>query len=65
MSLSNCKYTAKTTTDVNYRKGPGTKYKRVGTYGKGKTLTVTSVKTNGWAKLSNGRYVYAKYLKIQ
>ena len=65
MSLSNCKYTAKTTTDVNYRKGPGTKYARVGTYGKGKTLTVISVKTNGWAKLSNGRYVYAKYLKIQ
>lgn len=65
MSLSNSRFTAKTTTSLNYRTGPGVKYERVGTYSKGKTLTVTSVKTNGWAKLSNGKYVYAKYIKIQ
>ncbi|MDO4176783.1 MAG: GH25 family lysozyme [Bacillota bacterium] len=64
MSLSSCKFVAKTTTSVNYRTGPGTKYKKKGTYSKGKTITVISIK-NGWAKMDNGRWLSAKYIKIQ
>lgn len=64
MSLSSCKFVAKTTTSVNYRTGPGTKYKKKGTYGAGKVITIYSMK-NGWAKMSNGRWLCAKYIKIQ
>lgn len=64
MSLSSCKFVAKTTTSVNYRTGPGTNYKKKGTYSKGKVITIHSMK-NGWAKISNGRWLSAKYIKIQ
>lgn len=65
MGLSCCKFSAKTTTAVNYRTGPGTKYKKKGTYSKGKIITVYSINNKGWAKLSNGRWVCAKYIKIK
>ncbi|MDY2919704.1 MAG: phage tail tip lysozyme [Lentihominibacter sp.] len=55
-------YKVKTTTRLNYRTGPGTKYARKGTYKKGKTLTVVS-KSGNWGKLKNGYYVYLKYTK--
>ena len=58
------KYSAKTTSAVNYRTGPGTKYKKKGTYKKGVTITIVKVK-NGWAKMSNGRWLSVKYTKIQ
>ena len=57
-----CPYTAKTTTSVNYRSGPSTKYKVKGTYAKGVKVTIKSVK-NGWGKMSNGYYIYLKYVK--
>ena len=55
-------YKAKTTTDVNYRKGPGTSYKKAGAYRKGKTITIKAVK-NGWGKMSNGYWLDLKYTK--
>lgn len=55
-------YKAKTTTAVNYRKGPGVNYKRIGTYEKGTVIKVIG-KKNGWLKMSNGYYIYAKYIK--
>ena len=57
-----CTYTGKTTTSVNYRSGPSTKYKVKGTYAKGVKVTIKSVK-NGWGKMSNGYYIYLKYVK--
>ena len=53
---------ARTTKTIPYRKGPGTNYKQVGTYNKGKLLNIVQEK-NGWAKLRNGYYVKAKYTK--
>ena len=53
---------ARTTKTIPYRKGPGTNYKKVGTYEKGKLLNIVQEK-NGWAKLRNGYYVKAKYTK--
>lgn len=64
MSLSNCKFKAKTNSSVNYRTGPGTKYKKKGTYKKGKTITVIKIKKD-WAKMDNGRWLSAKYIRIQ
>ena len=64
VSRGHVKYIAKTTSSLNYRKGPGTNYKKKGTYKKGKILTVVSVKNN-WAKLSNGYYVSSKYITKQ
>lgn len=55
-------YKVKTTDNLNYRTGPGTKYKKKGTYKKGKVLTIVS-KDGGWGKMSNGYYVYLKYTK--
>ena len=64
INRSNLKYTAKTKDNVNYRKGPGVKYKRLGTYKPGKVLTIVKVK-DGWAKTSNGKWLAVKYTKIQ
>ena len=57
-----CPYTAKTTTTVNYRSGAGTKYKVKGTYKKGTKVTIKAVKS-GWGLMSNGYYIYLKYVK--
>ncbi|MDD6190320.1 MAG: phage tail tip lysozyme [Firmicutes bacterium] len=59
---SKSSYKVKTTSRLNYRTGPGTKYKKKGVYKKGKVLTVVS-KSNGWGKLSNGYYVILKHTK--
>ncbi len=64
MNRSHLKYTAKTRDAVNYRTGPGTKYKRKGTYKKGVTVTIVQVK-NGWARMSNGKWLAVKYTGIQ
>lgn len=55
-------YKAKTTTAVNYRKGPGTSYKKAGTYPKGKKITITAAK-NGWGKMSSGYWIKLSYTK--
>ena len=55
-------YKAKTTTDVNYRTGPGTSYKKKGTYKKGKVITIKATK-NGWGKMSNGYWIKLTYTK--
>ena len=55
-------YKVKTTTDVNYRKGPGTSYKKAGAYPKGRTVTITAVK-NGWGRMSNGYWIKLSYTK--
>ena len=52
----------KTTTALNVRKGPSTSYTRVKTLNSGTTVCVVSI-TNGWAKLSDGYYVSAQYIK--
>ena len=64
ISRSHLKYNAKTTTSVNYRTGPGTKYKKKGTYKAGVAITIVKVKS-GWAKISNGKWLSVKYTKIQ
>ncbi|MCR5034827.1 MAG: glycoside hydrolase family 25 protein [Clostridia bacterium] len=64
MNRSHLKYKAKTRTAVNYRTGPGTKYKKKGTYKKGVFVTIVQVK-NGWARMSNGRWLAVKYTGIQ
>lgn len=56
------KYKVKTTTGINYRTGPGTNYKKKGTYNKGKILTIVAVK-NGWGKTSTGYWVKLSYTK--
>ncbi len=63
-SSTSVKYprSVKTTTVVNYRSGPGTNYKIKGKYKKGVKVTIKSVK-NGWGKMSNGYYIYLKYVK--
>ena len=63
-SVSTLKYTAKTRDTVNYRTGPGVKYKRKGTFKKGVTVTIVQVK-NGWARMSNGKWLAVKYTGIQ
>ena len=63
INRSHLKYTAKTRTAVNYRTGPGKKYKRVGTYKKGVTVTIVQVK-DGWARMSNGKWLSVKYTGI-
>ena len=55
------------TTSLNLRKGPSTKYAKLGTVKKGQVLDVISV-SNGWAKINyNGKTVYASasYLKTK
>lgn len=56
------KYKVKTTDGINYRTGPGTSYKKKGTYNKGKTLTIVATK-NGWGKTSTGYWVKLSYTK--
>lgn len=54
----------KTTTSVNVRSGPGTNYGKVKTLNSGATVCVVS-KSNGWAKLNDGRYISAQYISTQ
>ena len=51
-----------TTTSVNYRKGPGTKYSVVGTFKKGKKVKVAA-KTGKWYLMTNGYYIHSSYVK--
>lgn len=54
-----------TTTSLNVRKGPGTKYSKIGTLAKGQSVEVISI-SNGWAKISYNKgtaYVGANYIK--
>lgn len=51
-----------TATTLNLRKGPGTSYAKAGTLSYGATVEVESI-ANGWAKLVNGTYASAQYLR--
>lgn len=53
-----------TASTLNVRKGPGTSYAKAGTLSYGATVEVVSI-SNGWAKLSNGNYVSAQYLRAE
>ena len=65
INRSHLKYKAVVVTDkVNYRKGPGKKYKKKGSYKAGKIVTIVKVK-DGWAKMSNGKWLKVKHTKIQ
>lgn len=66
-SLTAKKSTAKSSTmaatfNLNVRAGAGTNHKVVGSIKKNQKVAVVSV-SKGWAKLSNGKYASAKYLK--
>lgn len=50
-----------TATSLNIRSGPGTSYSSAGSYSKCTKVSVVST-SNGWAKLSTGKYVSAQYL---
>lgn len=56
-----CLSAGKTKTAVNYRTGPSTSYKKVGTYKKGKAVYVIR-NYNGWSKLSTGYWISSKYI---
>lgn len=64
INRSHLKYKAKVISTVNYRTGPGTKYKKKGSYKPGKIITIVKVK-NGWGKMTNGRWLSVKHTKIQ
>ena len=55
-------YKAKTTSEVNKRKGPGQDYEVIGTIAKGKTVTIVKTK-NGWGKLKGGGWINLSYTK--
>ena len=50
-----------TASSLNIRKGPSTNYGTAGSYSRCQKVTVVST-SNGWAKLSTGKYVSAQYL---
>ncbi len=57
-------FKAKTKDYLNYRKGAGVKYKRVGTYNKGKTVTIIRKSKSGkWGQMPNGYWVKLSYTK--
>lgn len=57
-------FKAKIKTHLNYRKGPGTKYKRIGTYKKGKSVTIIRKNKSGkWGQMTNGYWVKLSYTK--
>ena len=53
-------YKVRTTDELNYRSGPGTEYDVLGTYKKGKKLTIVSKKKD-WGKTKKGYFVYLKF----
>jgi len=55
-------YKAKTTYALNYRTGPGTNYKKKGTFKKGTILNIVNSK-NGWGKTKSGYWVKLEYTK--
>ena len=56
------KYKVKVKQALNIRKGPSKKYKKVGTYKKGKKVTIIATK-NGWGKIKKNRWISLKYTK--
>ena len=59
--------TGKTTAKLNVRKGPGTKYAKMGTLSKGAKVEIVSKLSNGWYKIKyNGTYGYVSgaYVKL-
>ncbi len=48
---------------VNYRTGPSTSYKKVGEKDKGDKVTIVKVnEKNTWGKMSDGNWIYLKYV---
>lgn len=56
------KYVVKVNTGLNVRTGPSTNYKIVTSYKNNKEINVVSI-NDGWAKLDNGYYVSANWIK--
>lgn len=51
------------TNEVNYRTGPSTDYKKVGEKDKGDKVTIVEVnEKNTWGKMSDGNWIYLKYV---
>jgi len=61
-SSSSGKYKVKVTKALNVRKGPAKSYKKVGTYKKGKKVTIIATK-NGWGKIKKNKWISLKYTK--
>ena len=47
---------------LNVRKGPGTKYEKVGTLTRGQSIEVVAKASGGWYKTKDGFYVSETYL---
>lgn len=47
---------------LNVRKGPGTKYEKVGTLTRGQSIVVVAKASGGWYKTQDGFYVSETYL---
>ena len=47
---------------LNVRKGPGTKYEKVGTLTRGMSIVVVAKASGGWYKTNDGFYVSETYL---
>lgn len=59
--------TGKTTTTLNVRKGPSTKYSKLGKLSKGATVKIVSTTSNGWYKIKYKNkygYVLSKYVRL-
>ena len=64
---SSIKKTGKTTAVLNVRKGPSTKYAKLGKLSKGAKVQIISNASNGWYKIKyKGKYGYVakKYIKL-
>lgn len=61
-NLSSSKFKVKLKKAHKVRKGPGKKYKKVGTYKKGKKVTIIATK-NGWGKIKKNKWISLKYTK--
>ena len=57
-------HTSKIKTALNYRTGPSTKYKRIGTYKKNKVVSIIRTQ-DGWGMMSNGYWIKLSYTSKQ
>jgi uncharacterized protein YraI len=52
------------TAELSIRTGPGTECEKVGLYVFGDEVDSVATTSNGWRKLSDGKYVFAEYLSL-
>ena len=66
-NTSSATKTGKTTATLNVRKGPSTKYSKLGKLSKGATVKIVSTTSNGWYKIKYKNkygYVLSKYVRL-